>query len=71
MKKLINVLLFALTLSLPNSVLAQRAQRGDSIPDFTQGDTIPEESKKDWNLGPTGMRGWMYCDRLVTKGRSM
>jgi len=67
MKKLINVLLFALTLSLPNSVLAQRANRGDSIPDFTQGDTIPEESQKDWNLGPTGMRGWMYCDRLVTK----
>ena len=23
-------------------------------------------SKHDWNLGPTGLRGWIYCDRLVT-----
>ncbi len=37
-----------------------------SIPDFTRGDAIPANAKHDWNLGPTGARGWMYCDRMVT-----
>jgi hypothetical protein len=36
------------------------------IPDFTKGETIPAEAKHDWNLGPTGLRGWMFCDKLVT-----
>ncbi|MFM7057753.1 MAG: DUF6288 domain-containing protein [Planctomycetota bacterium] len=36
------------------------------IPDLTQGGTIPAREKHDWNLGPTGLRGWMFCDRLVT-----
>lgn len=36
------------------------------IPDLTQGDLIPTNARHDWNLGPTGLRGWMYCDRLVT-----
>ena len=36
------------------------------MPDFTKGGVIPAKAKKDWNLGPTGLRGWMYCDRLVT-----
>jgi hypothetical protein len=37
-----------------------------AIPDFTKGDAIPAEAKHDWNLGPTGLRGWMFCDKLVT-----
>jgi hypothetical protein len=37
-----------------------------TIPDFTQGAKIPKGAKHDWNLGPTGLRGWIYCDRLVT-----
>lgn len=37
-----------------------------AIPDFTKGGTIPPEAKHDWNLGPTGLRGWMFCDKLVT-----
>ncbi len=37
-----------------------------AIPDFTKGDVVPEDATHDWNLGPTGLRGWMYCDRLVT-----
>ncbi|MFZ4766350.1 MAG: DUF6288 domain-containing protein, partial [Roseimicrobium sp.] len=36
------------------------------MPDFTQGDAIPAKAKHDWNLGATGLRGWMYCDKLVT-----
>jgi hypothetical protein len=37
-----------------------------AIPDFTKGDAIPAKAKHDWNLGPTGLRGWMFCDKLVT-----
>ena len=37
-----------------------------TVPDFTTGESIPADAKHDWNLGPTGMRGWMYCDKLVT-----
>lgn len=42
------------------------AEQPDKIPDFTKGDTIPANSKHDWNLGPTGMRGWIYSNNLVT-----
>ncbi|MCH2144623.1 MAG: DUF6288 domain-containing protein [Phycisphaerales bacterium] len=35
-------------------------------PDFTQGGTIPEGATHDWNLGPTGARGWMYSNKLET-----
>lgn len=44
------------------------AAGGDKLtmPDFTKGDAIPAKAKKDWNLGPTGARGWMFSDRLVT-----
>lgn len=35
-------------------------------PDFTQGDRIPDGASHDWNLGATGARGWMHCERLVT-----
>jgi hypothetical protein len=37
-----------------------------TIPDFTRGDAIPAKARHDWNLGPTGLRGWMFGDRLVT-----
>lgn len=37
-----------------------------TIPDFTKGDAIPAKAKHDWNLGPTGLRGWMFSDKLVT-----
>ena len=35
-------------------------------PDFTRGETVPEGATHDWNLGPTGARGWMYSNRLET-----
>ena len=49
-------------------VPAFAAGRGQpvSVPDFTEGDTIPAGAKHDWNLGPTGLRGWIFCDKLVT-----
>ncbi len=39
---------------------------GLTVPDFTKGERIPARAKHDWNLGPTGLRGWMFCDKLVT-----
>jgi len=36
------------------------------IPDFTKGDSIPANARHDWNLGATGMRGWMHAHDLVT-----
>ena len=35
-------------------------------PDFTKGEAIPEGATHDWNLGPTGARGWMYSNKLET-----
>lgn len=51
--------------ALMNCVIAV-AQDPVVVPDFTQGAKIPRDSKHDWNLGPTGLRGWIFCDRLVT-----
>lgn len=38
----------------------------NEIPDFTRGDGIPEGHHHDWNLGPSGARGWIYSNRLET-----
>jgi len=35
-------------------------------PDFTKGDPIPGVAPKDWNLGATGARGWIFSERLET-----
>ena len=35
-------------------------------PDFTKGEPIPEGATHDWNLGPTGLRGWMHSEALET-----
>ncbi|MCB1087511.1 MAG: hypothetical protein KDM63_10735 [Verrucomicrobiae bacterium] len=35
-------------------------------PDFTRGEPIPEGATHDWNLGPTGARGWIYTNKLET-----
>lgn len=52
------------SLSLPS--VALRAQSTKEIPDFTKGDSIPEGATHDWNLGPTGARGWMYSNKMET-----
>lgn len=31
-------------------------------PDFTKGEAAPEGATKDWNLGATGVRGWMHTN---------
>lgn len=37
-------------------------------PDLTKGEARPANAEHDWNLGPIGARGWMFCDRMVTTG---
>ena len=37
-----------------------------AIPDFTKGAKIPASAPHDWNLGATGLRGWIYSDKMVT-----
>lgn len=59
---------FTITLLLLTSVPALNAASQDAgkIPDFTKGDPIPPRANHDWNLGPTGARGWIYSNRLET-----
>lgn len=47
-------------------VCLQQIAQAQEIPDFTQGDTIPSDTTHDWNLGPTGARGWIHSHRLET-----
>ena len=62
------LLAFALAAFLAAPLPALAAAKGQplTIPDFTKGDAIPAGAKHDWNLGATGARGWMFCDKMVT-----
>ena len=51
---------------LPFHSEAARAKNIPSKPDFTQGDPIPQGATHDWNLGPTGARGWIYSNKMET-----
>ena len=65
MKRITIVVSLIIAAALANP--ASAAEDGQiTVPDFTAGETIPADAKHDWNLGPTGMRGWMYCDQMVT-----
>jgi hypothetical protein len=56
----------AVLLAFPANVSAATPKGRPANPDFTQGDAIPPKAEHDWNLGPTGLRGWMFCDQMVT-----
>jgi hypothetical protein len=53
-------------LAAPCLVLAAGKNESTPPPDFTKGDAIPAKAKHDWNLGATGLRGWMHSDTMVT-----
>ena len=65
MKTTLISLTFAVLIACASSAIAAGGEKL-TMPDFTKGDTIPANAKHDWNLGPTGLRGWMFCDKLVT-----
>jgi len=64
MKKILVSLATLIILSTSGPVFG--AAKTMPNPDFTQGDKIPEDAKHDWNLGATGLRGWIYCDKMDT-----
>jgi len=43
---------------------AARPRRSTRVPDLTAGGT--KDAAHDWNLGPTGARGWIAGRRLET-----
>lgn len=59
-------LTFALVLASMLNLNAAPKGGTMSKPDFTKGDKIPGGAVHDWNLGATGLRGWMYSDKMVT-----
>ncbi|MFZ9854935.1 MAG: DUF6288 domain-containing protein [Limisphaerales bacterium] len=62
----LRTLLLLALLAAPASARAAARSQPLAVPDLTQGDALPKGSRHDWNLGPTGLRGWMFCDQLVT-----
>ncbi|MFP6762671.1 MAG: DUF6288 domain-containing protein, partial [Planctomycetaceae bacterium] len=50
------------------SVQSRAAGPGSTTdhPDFTRGGQIPTGATHDWNLGPTGARGWIYSNSMET-----
>ena len=65
MKTNLASLTFIALCALATSSLAAGGEKV-ALPDFTRGEAVPAGAKHDWNLGPTGLRGWMFCDQLVT-----
>jgi len=46
--------------------LGARGKKQVDKPDFTKGDKIPDGASHDWNLGATGLRGWIYTSQTST-----
>ena len=66
MKTSLHALALVALLAMPVPAFAAGKAEPIAMPDFTKGDTIPAKAKHDWNLGATGLRGWMFCDKMVT-----
>lgn len=66
MKNQLIIIALTVTLAAHGSSFAAGKGPESAIPDFTKGAKIPEDATHDWNLGATGLRGWIYCDKLVT-----
>jgi hypothetical protein len=53
-------------LATPSPVFGAGKAMEISLPDFTKGGKIPASANHDWNLGATGLRGWIFSDKMVT-----
>ncbi|MFZ9916348.1 MAG: DUF6288 domain-containing protein, partial [Phycisphaerales bacterium] len=56
----------AMSLAVDAHAVAAPPKAPAAIPDFTKGDAVPEGMTHDWNLGPTGARGWIYSNKMET-----
>ena len=63
MKQLILATILTILSAAPQVVMAAGEAKN---PDFTKGETIPARAEHDWNLGPTGLRGWMFSEGMAT-----
>ncbi len=65
MKSMLTFLTCAALFAFTSSALAAG---GDKLkmPACTKRDAAPRKAKYDWNLTPTGLRGPMLCDEMVT-----
>ena len=59
---------FLIIVCIASSLTAaeKRKQVVAVVPDFTKGDKPPEGGPHDMTLGPTGLRGWIYAEKLET-----
>ena len=62
----ISLISLAVVAGLVANVPVFGKEKAISLPDFTKGEAVPAGAKHDWNLGATGARGWIFCDRMVT-----
>ena len=53
-------------LTTPNAIAQHGKKNNAPNPNFLKGDTIPAGYDHDWNLGPTGARGWIYTSGYET-----
>jgi hypothetical protein len=53
-------------LILVASIHAATLSTIQGAPDLTQGNRVPDGAAHDWNLGPTGARGWIHSNKLET-----
>lgn len=60
------LLITSLLILLASSPIQAQHSNSAPRPDLTAGGSVPEGWTHDWNLGPTGARGWIYCDKHVT-----
>ena len=61
----------AICLTYSDAAVAQKSP-SVPVPDFTKGDDVPAGFDHDWNLGPTGARGWIHTDQFEsTKARQI
>ncbi|MCP4066833.1 MAG: PDZ domain-containing protein [Phycisphaeraceae bacterium] len=65
---MIRITLLTFLVALASTISGHAAAPPSKVsnPDFTKGESIPEGATHDWNLGPTGARGWMYSNKLET-----
>ena len=67
-RRILSIVFVACQISLlmAANVVAQHGKKSAPMPDFLKGEKIPAGYDHDWNLGPTGARGWIYCDGFET-----
>ena len=47
---------------MASCAFAQHGGKSAAMPDFLKGDPVPAGHDHQWNLGPTGVQGWIYTN---------